>query len=294
MTAPQDVILSEWFQRLQNSCLQHILKQSTPSPTKPKACVWLVWTFLAALLNRNTYACCLFPSPPPSTPPKKGFHCTLNHGGLTKNKLLIPSHLQQSFINECFIITTPISPHRHWSQSSGTVPIGRVSWNTKFPSPVKCNKHLQSNIWTSSSDWASTISIRKKYINPEINTTSLTLKEYKHPWRAQERACGEGSRSDGINRYRKRSLLAKNQPKLFQNVPVCEQPHAWRWLPDVRASYCFVWALTFVKRPMLRNHSFASLNWDKSNLERCYGYLIFYQIAEMRTACSLAGLVLWL
>lgn len=107
MTAPQDVILSEWFQRLQNICLQHILKQSTPFPTKPNACVWLVWTFLAALLNRNTYACCLFPSPTLHPPLQKGFHYTLNHGGLIKIKLLILSYLQQSFLDECFLLQYP-------------------------------------------------------------------------------------------------------------------------------------------------------------------------------------------
>lgn len=111
MTAPQDVILSEWFQRLQNICLQHILKQSTPFPTKPNACVWLVWTFFSCSFKQE-YLCMLSISiPPPSTPPKKGFHCTLNHGGLTENKLLILSHLQQSFINECFFLLQHPSAH---------------------------------------------------------------------------------------------------------------------------------------------------------------------------------------
>lgn len=110
MTAPQDVILSEWFQRLQNICLQHILKQSAPFPSNPTACVWLVWTFIAALLNRNSYAlisliCCLFSPPPSPHHPQKGFYCTLNHGGLTKVELQhyasAHTHLGVSRVGQC-------------------------------------------------------------------------------------------------------------------------------------------------------------------------------------------------
>lgn len=149
MTAPQDVILSEWFQRLQNICLQHILKQSAPFPSNPTACVWLVWTFIAALLNRNSYAlisliCCLFSPPPLPTPPPK--------------RILL--YIKSWWVDKSWAPTLCIGPHTPWSQSSGTVPVGWVSWNTKSSSPVKRNKHLQSNIWSSSRPQASTISIK--------------------------------------------------------------------------------------------------------------------------------------
>lgn len=105
MTAPQDVILSEWFQRLQNICLQHILKQSSPFLSNPSARVWLVWTlFRCSALKKSIYA---FVSLVWSLlPPKeKIFFCVLCHSGLrnAQFQLLILSHLHQSFITECFL-----------------------------------------------------------------------------------------------------------------------------------------------------------------------------------------------
>lgn len=162
----------------------------------------------------------------------------------------------------------PTHTHLEFSQkaqpsSAKSVPI---SSTTKASSPVRSNKHHSATPkhlelikpWAPPTEHP-TLAIKKKKKRKkrhiEINTTLLILRVNSPAGRGCT-VCKERVAFRKINRYikkkrspqrRKKILLRKKQPKRFQNVSFCLQPHAWRWLPDVKVSCCFDWALIFPK-----------------------------------------------
>lgn len=123
--------------------------------------------------------------------------------------------------------------------------------------------------------------------HPEINTTSLTLR-VNSPEGKGHTVCRVHLK--GINRYwkneackwRKKNLLGKNQAKRFQTVSFCLQPHARRWLPDVKGSCYFDWTLTCLKAAAAvakNNLSFVRVN---SNCEPCCRYIILDWVTTLR------------
>lgn len=182
-------------------------------------------------------------------------------------------------------------PHTPWNQSTSITPVSQATsdlLNHKKPhhlSEAISNSRQRLNIWSPSRAQA------RPCEHPPLASKhqQLTALKETHKYKQAQRFRRNPKKGAGM---KKKTLLGKNQPKLFQNVSFCPQPHARRWLPDAKETCCFDWALTCLKASSsvaISNRSSVQVNWDISDSETCCYYITLDWVTTLMSAYSLTS-----